>query len=105
MTIANRPTTWLAGAISDLPTPFDDDDGIDFAAFERLCERQIEAGAEAIVVAETAGEIAEPVRARSMMDHRKSPKSSAAPPPFALEDAQMCIENRDERLLSFIAAA
>jgi 4-hydroxy-tetrahydrodipicolinate synthase len=57
MTIANRPTIWLAGAISDLPTPFDDDDGIDFAAFERLCERQIEAGAEAIVVAETAGEM------------------------------------------------
>jgi 4-hydroxy-tetrahydrodipicolinate synthase len=57
MTIANRPTTWLAGAISDLPTPFDDDDGIDFAAFERLCERQIEAGAKAIVVAETAGEM------------------------------------------------
>jgi hypothetical protein len=50
------------------------------------------------------GKIAEPVRARSMMDHRKSPKSSAAPPPFALEDAQMCIENRDERPLSFIAA-
>jgi 4-hydroxy-tetrahydrodipicolinate synthase len=57
MTIASSSTTWLAGAISDLPTPFDDDDGIDFAAFERLCERQIEAGAEAIVVAETAGEM------------------------------------------------
>src|SRR5258708_17609294 len=57
MTIANHPTAWLAGTISDLRTPFDDDGGIDFAAFERLCERQIEAGAKAIVVAETAGEV------------------------------------------------
>ena len=50
------PASWLAGTISDLPTPFDDSDGIDFAAFERLCEREIEAGAKAMVVAETAGE-------------------------------------------------
>jgi 4-hydroxy-tetrahydrodipicolinate synthase len=49
-------TQWLAGATADLPTPFDDDDGIDLAAFARLCERQIDAGAKAIVVAETAGE-------------------------------------------------
>jgi 4-hydroxy-tetrahydrodipicolinate synthase len=52
----NPSSQWLAGAIADLPTPFDDRDGIDLAAFERLCERQIEAGAKAIVVAETAGE-------------------------------------------------
>jgi 4-hydroxy-tetrahydrodipicolinate synthase len=57
MPIANHPTPWLAGAISDLPTPFDDSDRIDYAAFERLCERQIEAGTKAIVVAETAGEM------------------------------------------------
>jgi 4-hydroxy-tetrahydrodipicolinate synthase len=57
MTTANHPTTWLAGAISDLPTPFDDSDHIDYAAFERLCERQIGAGAKAIVVAETTGEM------------------------------------------------
>jgi 4-hydroxy-tetrahydrodipicolinate synthase len=56
MTIINYPTPWLAGAIADLPTPFDDSGGIDLAAFERLCERQIEAGAKAVVVAETAGE-------------------------------------------------
>jgi 4-hydroxy-tetrahydrodipicolinate synthase len=59
--IANHPTPnhstiWLTGAVADLPTPFDDHDGVDFAAFERLCERQIEAGAKAIVVAETTGE-------------------------------------------------
>ena len=44
MTAANHPTTWLAGAISDLPTPFDNNDHIDYGALERLCERQIEAG-------------------------------------------------------------
>jgi 4-hydroxy-tetrahydrodipicolinate synthase len=54
--IANHSTLWLAGAIADLPTPFDDNDGIDFAALERLCDRQIGAGAKAVVVAETAGE-------------------------------------------------
>lgn len=57
MPIANHPIIWLAGAIADLPTPFDNSDRIDDAAFERLCERQIEAGAKAIVVAETAGEM------------------------------------------------
>lgn len=58
MTIPNHSTSWLTGAIADLPTPFDDHDRIDFAAFERLCERQIAAGCTAIVVAETAGEAA-----------------------------------------------
>jgi 4-hydroxy-tetrahydrodipicolinate synthase len=53
---ANHPTVWLSGAIADLPTPFDDGDGIDFSALAYLCERQIDAGATAIVVAETAGE-------------------------------------------------
>ena len=51
-----KPATWLAGYIADLPTPFDDDDRIDLTALEQLCERQIEAGASAIVVGETAGE-------------------------------------------------
>jgi 4-hydroxy-tetrahydrodipicolinate synthase len=49
---------WLAGFIADLPTPFDDDDVVDLAAFELLCERQIAAGATALVVGETAGEAA-----------------------------------------------
>ena len=51
-----KPATWLAGYIADLPTPFDDDDRIDLMAFSQLCERQIAAGASAIVVGETAGE-------------------------------------------------
>ena len=49
-------TSWLAGAIADLPTPFDDNDGVDWTALAMLCERQIEAGAAAIVVAEASGE-------------------------------------------------
>ncbi|MDB5632849.1 MAG: 4-hydroxy-tetrahydrodipicolinate synthase [Tardiphaga sp.] len=49
---------WLAGFIADLPTPFDDNDAVDLAAFELLCERQVAAGATALVVGETAGEAA-----------------------------------------------
>jgi 4-hydroxy-tetrahydrodipicolinate synthase len=49
-------TSWLAGSIADLPTPFDDNDSVDWTAFAILCESQIEAGANAIVVAETSGE-------------------------------------------------
>jgi 4-hydroxy-tetrahydrodipicolinate synthase len=58
MTILAPPATWLAGYIPDLPTPFDEADRIDLAAFARLCERQIAAGVSAIVVGETAGEAA-----------------------------------------------
>src|SRR5581483_10296063 len=47
---------WLTGYIPDLPTPFDDEDRIDLQAMEKLCERQIVAGASALVVCETAGE-------------------------------------------------
>src|ERR1700730_13321001 len=56
MTNLVRPATWLAGYIADLPPPFDDDDRIDLMAFSQLCERQIAAGASAIVIGETAGE-------------------------------------------------
>src|SRR5258705_4996152 len=56
MTYLVNPATWLAGYIPDLPTPFDEDDRLDLAAFAKLCERQIEAGVRAIVVGETAGE-------------------------------------------------
>jgi 4-hydroxy-tetrahydrodipicolinate synthase len=49
---------WLAGLIVDLPTPFHDDDSVDLAAFAQLCERQIAAGASALLVGETAGEMA-----------------------------------------------
>jgi 4-hydroxy-tetrahydrodipicolinate synthase len=47
---------WLGGFIADLPTPFDDDDRVDWPAFEALCEHQIRSGATAIVVGETMGE-------------------------------------------------
>ncbi len=50
------PSAWFTGFIPDLPTPFDAADGIDLKAFAALCERQIGAGAPAIVVCETAGE-------------------------------------------------
>jgi 4-hydroxy-tetrahydrodipicolinate synthase len=50
------PTTWLAGYIPDLPTPFDASGAIDVTAFAKLCERQIAAGVAALVVCETAGE-------------------------------------------------
>ena len=56
MTLIANPATWLAGYIPDLPTPFDENDRIDLAAFAKLCERQIEAGVPAIVVCETGGE-------------------------------------------------
>jgi 4-hydroxy-tetrahydrodipicolinate synthase len=52
----NQPMHWLGGFIADLPTPFDDDDHIDWHAFEALCEHQIRSGATAIVVGETMGE-------------------------------------------------
>ncbi len=39
-----------------LPTPFDANGDVDRAAFERLCERQIEQGATALVVCGTTGE-------------------------------------------------
>jgi 4-hydroxy-tetrahydrodipicolinate synthase len=56
MTHPAHPALWLSGFIPDLPTPFDETDNLDLAAFARLCERQIEAGASAIVVGETTGE-------------------------------------------------
>ncbi|WP_257167021.1 4-hydroxy-tetrahydrodipicolinate synthase [Bradyrhizobium sp. SRS-191] len=49
-------TRWLAGTIADIPTPFDRSGGLDISALTRLCARQIEAGASAILVCEAAGE-------------------------------------------------
>jgi 4-hydroxy-tetrahydrodipicolinate synthase len=54
--VQTRPSHWLGGFIADLPTPFDDDDRIDWPAFEMLCEHQIRSGATALVVGETMGE-------------------------------------------------
>ena len=50
------PAAWFTGFIPDLPTPFDAADAIDLEAFAAMCERQVAAGAPAIVVCETAGE-------------------------------------------------
>jgi 4-hydroxy-tetrahydrodipicolinate synthase len=50
------PAAWLTGYVPDLPTPFDEMGRVDLNAFERLCERQIAAGVQAIVVCDTAGE-------------------------------------------------
>jgi 4-hydroxy-tetrahydrodipicolinate synthase len=55
MSIDHRIRT-LAGFMPALPTPFTRDDSIDFAAFERFCELQIQAGATALVVCGTTGE-------------------------------------------------
>jgi 4-hydroxy-tetrahydrodipicolinate synthase len=52
----NSSTTWLAGYIPDLPTPFNEAGEVDLTAFARLCERQIQAGVSAIVAGETTGE-------------------------------------------------
>jgi 4-hydroxy-tetrahydrodipicolinate synthase len=52
----SHPATWLAGYIPDLPTPFDSAGELDLAAFRGLCERQIAAGATALVVGELTGE-------------------------------------------------
>jgi len=56
MVIPPTPEAWLSGYIPDLPTPFDTRGAVDLTAFRRLCERQIAAGASAILVCETAGE-------------------------------------------------
>jgi 4-hydroxy-tetrahydrodipicolinate synthase len=56
-TIFDRPSDWLGGFVADLPTPFSSDDSIDLAAFSRLCERQVCAGASAILIDYNAGEM------------------------------------------------
>lgn len=46
----------LGGYAPALPTPFDEKDKIDLAAFERMCQLQVRAGATALVVGGTTGE-------------------------------------------------
>jgi 4-hydroxy-tetrahydrodipicolinate synthase len=48
----------LMGYMPALPTPFTDDDKVDYAALKRLCALQIEHGATALVVCGTTGEAA-----------------------------------------------
>lgn len=56
MAAIGRHVSRLSGYAPALPTPFDDDGNIDCAAFERLCDRQIQEGATALVVCGTTGE-------------------------------------------------
>jgi 4-hydroxy-tetrahydrodipicolinate synthase len=56
MPLKSDSAGWLSGFIPDLPTPFNHQGEIDADAFGRLCERQIAAGATALVVGETSGE-------------------------------------------------
>jgi 4-hydroxy-tetrahydrodipicolinate synthase len=51
-----KHVSMLTGYAPALPTPFDARDAIDGAAFEQLCDRQIKAGATALVVCGTTGE-------------------------------------------------
>jgi len=46
----------LRGYAADLPTPFDDAGEVDRAALERLCQRQVEARAGALIVCGATGE-------------------------------------------------
>jgi 4-hydroxy-tetrahydrodipicolinate synthase len=58
MTAIGRHVSKLSGYAPALPTPFDADDHVDCAAFERLCARQVAEGATALVVGGTTGESA-----------------------------------------------
>ena len=56
MSTVGRHVSKLSGYAPALPTPFGDDGNIDVAAFEQFCDRQIRAGATALVVCGTTGE-------------------------------------------------
>jgi 4-hydroxy-tetrahydrodipicolinate synthase len=56
MRAIGRHVSRLSGYAPALPTPFDDDDAIDYGAFGRLCELQVTSGATALVVCGTTGE-------------------------------------------------
>ena len=56
MITIGRHVSKLSGYAPALPTPFGNDDNIDVAAFEQFCDRQIRAGATALVVCGTTGE-------------------------------------------------
>ena len=56
MSTTARHVLRLSGDAPALPTPFDDAGKLDLPALERLCHRQIDAGAAALVVCGTTGE-------------------------------------------------
>ena len=57
MDIVGRHVSQLTGYAPAVPTPFGRRDDIDRAAFENLCRLQVEAGATALVVCGTTGEL------------------------------------------------
>jgi 4-hydroxy-tetrahydrodipicolinate synthase len=56
MSGTGRHVLRLSGYAPALPTPFDDAGELDLPALERLCHRQVESGATALVVCGTTGE-------------------------------------------------
>jgi 4-hydroxy-tetrahydrodipicolinate synthase len=56
MITIGRHVSKLSGYAPALPTPFGDDGNVDVAAFEQFCDRQVMAGATALVVCGTTGE-------------------------------------------------
>src|SRR5258708_6411174 len=56
MSATERHLLRLSGYAPALPTPFDDAGELDLPALERLCHRQVEEGATALVVCGTTGE-------------------------------------------------
>jgi 4-hydroxy-tetrahydrodipicolinate synthase len=56
MSAIGRHVSKLSGYAPALPTPFGDEGNVDVGAFERLCDRQIQEGATALVVCGTTGE-------------------------------------------------
>jgi 4-hydroxy-tetrahydrodipicolinate synthase len=56
MSAIGRHVSKLSGYAPALPTPFNDEGGIDGGAFEQLCDLQIANGATALVVCGTTGE-------------------------------------------------
>jgi 4-hydroxy-tetrahydrodipicolinate synthase len=56
MSATGRHVLRLSGYAPALPTPFDDSGELDLPALERLCHRQVESGATALVVCGTTGE-------------------------------------------------
>ncbi|MFC7705434.1 4-hydroxy-tetrahydrodipicolinate synthase [Plastorhodobacter daqingensis] len=64
-------TLRLRGVFTALVTPFDETGGIDWAAFDRLIDRQLEAGIAGLVPVGTTGEAAtlEPEEAEALIAH------------------------------------
>ena len=56
MSAIDRYVSNVSGYAPALPTPFDAEGAVDAIAFERLCDRQVQMGATALMVCGTTGE-------------------------------------------------